>query len=112
MQHTKFYRLMFTLLAVTAAPALGGRFTAAGDEVRYRIGKEREPGIAEILLITDQYPRLKGWIRPREEPKDAEAYFNRGFAYADSGEHEKAIEAYKQAIALWPKWATAHYDLG
>jgi Flp pilus assembly protein TadD len=32
-------------------------------------------------------------------PKDARAFGNRGFAYANLGDHQKAINNYDQAIA-------------
>ena len=41
-------------------------------------------------------------------PQDAAAYFNRGVAYQDSGEHKKAIEDYSKAIELDPEDADAY----
>jgi tetratricopeptide (TPR) repeat protein len=43
---------------------------------------------------------------------DAEAYYNQGLAYATSGDYQKAIVAYKEAIRLKPNDADAHCNLG
>ena len=42
----------------------------------------------------------------------AAAYINRGNAYDDKGEHDRAIEDYDKAIALNPKNANAYYNRG
>jgi tetratricopeptide (TPR) repeat protein len=38
----------------------------------------------------------------RLDPKLAEAYYNRGFSYAEKGEYNKAIADYTEAIQLDP----------
>jgi tetratricopeptide (TPR) repeat protein len=43
---------------------------------------------------------------------DAEAHFNLGYAYHDSGKYKEAIESYKQAIRIDPDYAEAHNGLG
>jgi tetratricopeptide (TPR) repeat protein len=43
---------------------------------------------------------------------DAAAAFEAGNKYLDASENEKAIEAYKQAVALDPDMAQAHFQLG
>src|SRR5207237_320844 len=45
-------------------------------------------------------------------PDIADAYFNLGQTYYQGGQYEKAIERYKQALALNPKNGAAHYVLG
>ena len=48
----------------------------------------------------------------RNNPDDAWAHNNLGFAYGISGKHKEAIESYKQAIEFDPDYAKAHYNLG
>ena len=48
----------------------------------------------------------------RNNPDDAEAHKNLGFAYAESGKYQEAIESYKQAIRIDPDYALAHYNIG
>jgi len=48
----------------------------------------------------------------RLNPKDAEAYYNRGKAYEKKGDYDKAIANYTEAIRLDPKLALAHNNLG
>ncbi len=43
------------------------------------------------------------------DPNDAEAYNNRGFAYAELGEFTKAIADYDRAIDIDPDDAFAYY---
>jgi len=39
-------------------------------------------------------------------------FYNRGIAYDDKGQHDRAIEDYNQAIRLNPNYATAFYNRG
>ena len=48
----------------------------------------------------------------RLDPKDAEAYCNRGLAYGNKGDYDKAIADYTEAIRLNPKYAEAYYNRG
>jgi tetratricopeptide (TPR) repeat protein len=48
----------------------------------------------------------------RLNPNDAEAYLNRGNAYADHGEIDKAIADYTEALRLNPNYADAYYNRG
>ena len=43
---------------------------------------------------------------------NAEAYYNRGIAYGDKGEYDKAIEDYSKAIELNPEYAEAYNNRG
>ena len=45
-------------------------------------------------------------------PSKPEAFYNRGNAYADKGEHDRAIQDYDQAIRLNPTFALAFNNRG
>ncbi len=47
----------------------------------------------------------------REDPLDAIAYFELGRSYLALGKHEAEVEAYKEAIQLYPNYIAAHYNL-
>jgi tetratricopeptide (TPR) repeat protein len=55
--------------------------------------------------------RLEANRRQKQE-KDAEAAYNRGQAYHDINEYDKAIAEYTEAIRLKPNYANAYYDCG
>ena len=48
----------------------------------------------------------------RINPDDADAHFNLGYVYSESGMYKEAIESYKQAIRINPDYADAHCCLG
>lgn len=48
----------------------------------------------------------------RRDPKDANAYYNRGNAYAASGDADRAIADYTATIRLDPSYANAYYNRG
>ncbi|WP_051380380.1 tetratricopeptide repeat protein [Bradyrhizobium sp. WSM1743] len=65
--------------------------------------------------------RVKGDANPaiaaaseaiRRDPKDANAYYNRGNAYAASGDTDRAIADYTATIRLDPAYANAYYNRG
>jgi len=45
-------------------------------------------------------------------PEYAEAYYNRGVAYGESGKVEEAIADYTKAVELNPESAEAYYNRG
>ena len=45
-------------------------------------------------------------------PEDADAYNNRGLAYADKGEVDAAIRDHNKAIEVNPELAEAYYNRG
>ena len=64
-------------------------------------GKKDWPSLIEHTLR---------WTKAR--PRDATAWLSLGNAYRESGQINKAIEAYQQAIRIDPEYANAWYDLG
>lgn len=46
------------------------------------------------------------------DPQSAEAHNNRGAAYSEKGEYDKAIRDYDEAIKLNPQFAKAYYNRG
>ncbi|WLB89247.1 tetratricopeptide repeat protein [Bradyrhizobium japonicum USDA 135] len=65
--------------------------------------------------------RVKGDANPaiaaaseqiRRDPKDANAYYNRGNAYAARGDTDRAIADYTATIRLDPAYANAYYNRG
>ena len=49
--------------------------------------------------------------KPREN-KNAEEYFEQGFAYAKLGKYTDAIAIWNKAIAIKPDYADAYYQIG
>ncbi len=45
-------------------------------------------------------------------PKDAEAYFKRGYAHAEKGRYEQAISDYTKVLEIDPRDADAYYNRG
>ena len=48
----------------------------------------------------------------RLNPEYWKAFYNRGIAYADLGQYERAIQDYDAAIPLNPEYAVAYYNRG
>lgn len=96
-----FPLLLLTTLAVLSAPA------SAEDADWRNCAKERDPdlriaGCTSVLARGD-----------REPPENrAIAYNDRGNAYSDNGDKDRAIADYDAAIRLNPKYAIAHYNRG
>ena len=46
------------------------------------------------------------------KPDFAEAYYNFGNMYYDTGKYERAIEKFEKVIELKPEFAEAHFQMG
>ena len=62
-------------------------------------------------LAIEYYTRCIAW--GDQSPEDlAETYNNRGIAYVDQGEYQRAIQDYDEAVRLNPSYAHAYYNRG
>ena len=48
----------------------------------------------------------------RLNPEDAKAYINRGYAYYEKGDYDRAIEDFDSAVRLCPNYETDFIDSG
>ena len=48
----------------------------------------------------------------RQNPNNALAHANLGYAYGESGQYQEAIASYKKALRIKPDLAEAHFNLG
>jgi tetratricopeptide (TPR) repeat protein len=69
---------------------------------------------AIALEEKEDWPRLlehaQRWTKT--QPKNADAWYGLGVAYANAGQANKAIEAYQQALRIDPEDAQAWFNLG
>ena len=93
------HRLVLSLVAVTAV-MLGSRVPAsAGDRDICAIGWGQQSIDTCSRYIS-------------KNPRDADAFYNRGLAWHKKGNFEKAIADYTKAIEINPKFAAAFYNRG
>lgn len=70
------------------------------------------PALTPVLLILCLGLPASGQVAGPERPSDAEQIHRAGVSYYESGEFEKAIEAYRQALRLRPDLHESYYHLG
>ncbi|MGC8797108.1 MAG: tetratricopeptide repeat protein [candidate division WOR-3 bacterium] len=77
-----------------------GKNPAEEAEQYFRLGNE---AVARARFIKDLEKAIQYYTRAIElNPKFAEAYFNRWFAYSDKGEYDRGWADYNKAIELNP----------
>jgi tetratricopeptide (TPR) repeat protein len=96
--HSIFYRLAKVILTIFVLTGIFRTQAAMAVDFKTYLGGVR----AEIL-------RHKKIIR--EDPLDAIAYFDLGRSYLALGKHKEEVNAYMEAIELYPKYTWAHYNL-
>jgi tetratricopeptide (TPR) repeat protein len=100
-------RYIFTLgfLFVTVS-ALPGTASAKGADCWEKTGEVKLRACTKII-------KSKRYLGKRISKKHlAIIYYNRGIAYKNKGQYDRAISDYDQAIKLNPKYATAYYNRG
>ena len=50
--------------------------------------------------------------KKQSKSRDVDFYFNRGFAYINKGQYDRAISDYTKAIEIDPKYASIYYNRG
>ncbi|HYP26376.1 MAG TPA: tetratricopeptide repeat protein [Blastocatellia bacterium] len=70
------------------------------------------PALTPILFVLCLGLPAWGQAADPDKPVDAEQIHRTGVSYYESGEFEKAIEAYRQAIRLRPDSQESYYHLG
>ena len=109
-------------LSKAEADYRAGRSAAAVPELKEAIKENPNSHESHYLLALSltETGKLKEAIEEfkrvieladKNDPKVL-SYYNMGNAYADLGEHDQAIESYKQAIKLNPTLSKPHYNLG
>ena len=93
------HRLVLSLVAVTAV-MLGSRVPASagdGDICTNGWGQQAIDACSRYI---------------RKNPRDADAFYNRGLAWGNKDNFDKAIADYNKAIEINPKYANAFYNRG
>ena len=102
-------------LAIMATIVLSLVFVAVGNARAeglfdcYKAQGAQEGG--DPALAIDYYTRCIAWGGQAREIL-AGTYNNRGIAYEDKGEYDRAIQDYNEAIHLNPQFAPAYYNRG
>ena len=76
------------------------RMRTSTGALAYRVKGENDRAIADYTEAI------------RLDPKNANAYSNRGYAYSDKGDTDRAIADFTEAIRLDPKFAIAYNNRG
>jgi tetratricopeptide (TPR) repeat protein len=104
--------------AVERVHPLKGRHIQKLREVLASLERDKSAillwGFAFWLYESKRYGEsLKFWDAfMKKEPNHAEAYNNRGVAYAELNQHKRAIEDYDKAVELNPEYAKAYNNRG
>ncbi len=66
------------------------------------------------FLWKDEYEKALSYFLEavKKDPRDAKAYFQIGFCYAQLGSYKEAVKAYEQSVSLNPDFVMAHLLLG
>jgi len=67
---------------------------------------------SKILAGSETTEKANSLVTTEGEPKNFEGYINRGNAYFNLKQYERAIEDYTEAIHLKPEYALAYYSRG
>lgn len=70
---------------------------------------------ADLVMLLCVVSVIAGGCGTSEEPPnppDANTYYNRGLAWHQKGDYDKAIEDYTEAVRLDPTLAVAYYNRG
>ncbi|MBI3203270.1 MAG: tetratricopeptide repeat protein [Myxococcales bacterium] len=96
------------------AAHLGGLAAGAllGLAARNRRPRAAPPLAPAALVLGVVVLAFTGSVLTRKASDTAASAVNRGVDFAQGGDMESAVAAYRRALALEPKDAIAHYDLG
>jgi tetratricopeptide (TPR) repeat protein len=80
-----------------------------------KIGKDNtsiKSAIFDVATKSDFFNELSEELISYNVANDAESFHNQGNVFLEKGEFDKAIELYKKAISLNPKYSEAYNNLG
>ena len=99
-------RLTWVIAWTVAIVLVAGGGSLSEGEKRYNAGMEfQDQGLLERAIAEyDEAIKL--------EPRDANAYVDRGIAYGSLGQAQRAIEDFNEAVKLDPQATDAHYNRG
>lgn len=102
------------LVQADNAAHLGGLASGAlfGFSLRQRPSSEDSTLAPAAIVLCVVLLSFAGSVLARERSETAPTLVNRGVDLARGGDLEGAITAYRRALALEPRDAVAHYDLG
>lgn len=81
------------------------------NQYRYRSDSKKWLDLGDTFRYHD-YNNLALWTYDQAHPEDVDAINNKGLAYENLDQTEKAIECYKQVLSIDPEYKIAWYNLG